>query len=203
MCAMGLLQASWRQCSRDESGPRRPLQTCAAATLTVAAKMACAVVGDSGVVALLLVGPFRALPACASSTRFDTCMECSKEGARQDDEGCMQLPQDLVLLLLLLLLRHTDDCTQILNQPGSLPVAARITNTVPNRHRDGSRPHQCLALGQRQPLQEQLVQLELGTRVHGVPIHALGWEGEETREASSSRQQQQPGWQAVTSACHA
>jgi hypothetical protein len=31
--------------------------------LTVAAKIACAVVGDSGVVALLLLGPFRALPA--------------------------------------------------------------------------------------------------------------------------------------------
>lgn len=131
MCATSLLQASWtRQCSRDESGLRRPLQTCAA-TLTVAAKMACAVVGDSGVVALLLVGPFRTLPACASSTRFDTCMEC-RQGACPDEEGCMQVPQDLVLLLLLL--RHTDDCTHILNQPGRLPVAARITNTAPNRN---------------------------------------------------------------------
>lgn len=40
---------------------------------TVEAKMACAVVGDSGVVALLLLGPFKALPACASSTRLETC----------------------------------------------------------------------------------------------------------------------------------
>lgn len=47
----------------------------ARARLTVAAKIACAVVGDSGVVALLLLGPFRALPACASSTKLDTCTE--------------------------------------------------------------------------------------------------------------------------------
>lgn len=97
-----------------------------AATLTVAAKMACAVVGDSGVVALLLVGPFRALPACASSTRFDTCMEC-REGARPDDED--YTPQHPVLLLLLLRLH----CTHRLYQPGSLPVAAR-SKTAPNRH---------------------------------------------------------------------
>jgi hypothetical protein len=55
--------------------------------LTVVAKMACAVVGDSGVVALLLLGPFRDLPACASSTRLDTCGTSNQQVQKQVDVG--------------------------------------------------------------------------------------------------------------------
>lgn len=110
--------------------------------LTVEANIACDVVGDSGVLKLLLLGPLSALPCFASSTRLDTwtAQYTSQPMLLANSGGCGGYACAMHAML---------HCTFTYNT------------------------YQLLRVWQRQPLQKQLIQLELRAWVHRMVIQSL------------------------------